>query len=92
LGTADFGRLMRIFTADVEYETERTTLIHPYTQHRCPGGGLPSSGSMVSLKFKRSSGFGKKVFMVFGNESSVKSKLERLIEWRHLSGRGFAQR
>lgn len=34
---------------------------------------IPSSGSMVRVKFRRSSGFGKWVFIVLGSESSVKS-------------------
>lgn len=33
----------------------------------------PSSGSMVRVKLSRSSGLGKKTFMVLGSESSVRS-------------------
>jgi len=39
----------------------------------CASGLLPSSGSMVSVKFKRSSGFGNTIFIVLGRDSSVKS-------------------
>ena len=35
---------------------------------------IPSSGSMVRVKLRRSSGFGKTIFIVFGRESSVMSR------------------
>lgn len=34
---------------------------------------IPSSGSMVRVKFRMSSGLGKEILMVLGRESSVKS-------------------
>ena len=44
--------------------------------------GLPSSGSIVRLKFRISSSFGNSIFIVLGNESSVISR----HEWALLMG------
>jgi hypothetical protein len=58
---------------------------------------IPSSGSMVRVKFRRSSGFGKAIFMVFGRESSVMSGEVRKVQEqkqgdRDLFGREFGLR
>ena len=48
----------------------------------------PSSGSMVRVKFRRSSGLGKAIFMVFGRESSVMSGHVRKVQEQKRGGRG----
>jgi hypothetical protein len=58
-------------------KTKEPPLYIPITlsvSHSRNGGVAgPSSGSMVRVKFKISSGFANVVFMVLGRESSVKS-------------------
>lgn len=55
----------------------------PKLKRKMPPLYIPSSGSIVSVKFSVSSGFGKVSFIVLGRESSERSGRGMLAEaWR----------